>query len=222
MIEIKLIHTHFTEPLDDGLYDYYLAFLPKDLQIKNGQYRRWQDRHTHLFGKIFLIHLANKLGLDGAVLEKLQYTDHNRPFLVGSTDFNISHTGATVACAMVHGAKIGLDIEDYSEVDFADFPKIHNEELWEKIRCSEDPQAAFFDCWTTKESVIKADGKGLSIPLNEIVVEENRAQIGVQEWYTQRLRLYENMSCCLACNQSDFKVVIEKITQKYIYARGIC
>lgn len=222
MTEIKLIYTDFPEPIESDIYQYYLDYLPENLRSKNVRYRRWQDRHTHLFGKILLIRLAIEYGLGSKVLNQLAYTQYDRPYLQEAIDFNISHTGTTVACAITRGAKIGLDIEQYSEVDFSDFSRIHSEEQWRRIESSPDPNHAFFELWTVKESVIKADGKGLSIPLDEIKVEHDSANQGGPIWYLKQLHLRESMAGCMACDKEDFKIFIEKIPKKEIYAKRIC
>lgn len=222
MTEIKLIYTEIPEPLDSVIYDHYLQYLPDKLKTANARYRRWQDRHLHLFGKILLIRLATEYNVGDRMLSKLQYTSHRRPYLPGSIDFNISHTGTTVACAIARDVKIGLDIEIYSQVDFSDFTRIHSEEQWNRINTSDDPQKAFFETWTVKESVIKADGKGLSIPLDEIMIDHDQANSGGQIWHLKRLNLEEYMACCVACDQQEFNIISEKITQEQIYARNIC
>ncbi|MDW3194551.1 MAG: 4'-phosphopantetheinyl transferase superfamily protein [Cytophagales bacterium] len=222
MTEIKLIYVQFPEPLETSIYQYYLEQLPKDLQSKNARYHRWQDRHLHLFGKILLIRLAIEFGIGSQVLSQLAYTKHDRPYLEGEVDFNISHTGTTVACAITRGAKVGLDIERFSEVEISDFGRIHNSEQWNQIKLAKDPQKAFFDFWTVKESVIKADGKGLSIPLDQILIDQNRAFQGNHQWYLQRLDLEDTMACCVASDQKEFKIITEKISREQIYARNVC
>lgn len=222
LTDIKLIYAQFPEPVSADTYQYYLEQLPQNLQLKNARYRRWQDRHTHLFGKILLIHLAIEYGIGRKVLSQLAYNKHDRPYLTGEVDFNISHTGFTVACAITRGAKVGLDIEQYSQVDFSDFGRIHSPQQWDQIKMDKDPQKAFFDFWTVKESVIKADGKGLSIPLDEIVIDQDRAYQGDHQWHLQRIDLEESMACCVASDQPDIKIITEKIRQQQIYARSVC
>lgn len=222
MTEIKLIYAEFPEPLESGVYQYYLNQLPDDLKAQNVKYRRWQDRHTHLFGKILLILLAREYGIDGPILNRLANSQHGRPYLSDPIDFNISHTGTTVACVITRGARVGLDIEQYSEIDFLDFGRIHSDQQWDWIKTSKDPQKAFFEFWTIKESVIKADGKGLSIPLEEISIDQDQAQHGDQIWHLRRLKLEDYMACCVACDQPDFEIISEKIRREQIYARIIC
>lgn len=166
--------------------------------------------------------LADVFGLGNQVLEQIQYSSHDRPYLLSPVDFNISHTGTTVACAMANRVKIGLDIEQYSDVDFSDFQRIHSKDQWDQINAAQNPQEAFFEYWTIKESVIKADGKGLSIPLDEIRIDQGLAWQGDHTWHLQRLDIEEHLACCVACDQPTFKVNIEKITQEQIYARSIC
>ncbi|CAN0202807.1 unnamed protein product, partial [Chrysoparadoxa australica] len=45
-----------------------------------------------------------------------------------------------------------------------------------------NPRQAFYKLWTQKEAVLKADGRGLSIPITEVVINIDRATLGNQNF----------------------------------------
>jgi 4'-phosphopantetheinyl transferase len=82
--------------------------------------------------------------------------------------FNISHSGKYVVCAIC-GSPVGIDVESHQRRDFLEIAQrfFHAEETeYIKSFSTEDERAvAFTDIWTMKESYIKRDGRGLTIPL---------------------------------------------------------
>lgn len=88
--------------------------------------------------------------------------------------FNVSHSHELALFAFTRHRQIGLDIE-YMREDFA------SEEIAERFFSRREVLTllglpahlrteGFFNCWTRKEAYIKADGKGLSIPLDQFDV----------------------------------------------------
>jgi 4'-phosphopantetheinyl transferase len=136
------------------------------------KFRRWEDAQAYLFSKYLLVEALQKYGVGNQILEEMKYTAYNRPYLDLPTaiDFNISHAGNYIICAVTDHGKIGVDIEKIHEVDISDFSGQLTEEELLLIKEAPDKYAEFFRIWTIKEAVIKADGRGLSIPLNEIAI----------------------------------------------------
>ena len=84
--------------------------------------------------------------------------------------FNLSHTGGLVVCVAGRVRQLGVDVENMSR-------KTSHQELarrffalaeYEYLRTLPPnlQREAFFRIWTLKEAYIKADGRGLSIPLD--------------------------------------------------------
>lgn len=208
---INIFYTKFSKELPKKIYDNYLEKLPFQLKEKNKKFIRWQDRHAHLFGKILLIEALMYYGYPPDSLEKLQYNASDRPYLNEEIDFNISHSGAFVICAIASNVKLGIDIEKIQKIDFLDFEKVMTGEQWEDIKNSINPISSFYKYWTIKESVIKADSRGLSIPLLDIHVKENIVKLDNHTWYLKELNFNKNYLAYLASNKNDFTVnVIEK------------
>jgi 4'-phosphopantetheinyl transferase len=93
---------------------------------------------------------------------------HGRPHLVGTgLHASISHAGEYAAVALSDVAPIGVDIERIGRVAYAPL-------LGAVCTASErrhvTSDADFYAYWTRKESVLKATGIGLSLPMTDVVV----------------------------------------------------
>jgi len=96
---------------------------------------------------------------------RLQTPEHVRPL-----SFNLSHSGSWGLVAVATAGNIGVDIEEIRTLDrmerlaqdtFAPGEYAELSAIDEMRRLD-----GFFACWTRKEALIKADGRGLEIPLN--------------------------------------------------------
>ncbi|ETT49255.1 hypothetical protein BSK66_16675 [Paenibacillus odorifer] len=85
----------------------------------------------------------------------------------GTVEFNISHSGEWVVCALDE-LPIGIDIEQIQQADLNIAKRFFSQDEYVQLtECEEmGRMSLFFDLWTLKESYIKAIGKGLSLPLN--------------------------------------------------------
>lgn len=108
---------------------------------------------------------------------------HRRPELCGDVartfpdiDFNLSSTAGYVACAVASGLRVGVDIEAPDRVGGR---KADNEAVGELVFTAEerswlaqqaDPHARFYQLWTLKEAIAKADGEGLGLPFERLRV----------------------------------------------------
>ena len=164
---IDLYYAHFSQPFETVKYQAYLQLLPQEMQHKVGRYMRWQDAHSSLIGKLLLIEGLKKYGYDHTRLQDIRYSKYDRPYL-DDLEFNISHSGQYVLCALSNNAKIGVDVEEVRPIDFNDFDRQFTKAEWDVIHSFADPLHGFYNMWTKKEAIVKADGKGLNIPLEDI------------------------------------------------------
>jgi len=150
---------HFTAAVSRGL--------PADLVKRAQQYRRWQDAQAFLIGKLLLRKGLIELGFHERILEEIRYTEFGRPYLHAGVDFNISHAGRFVVAVFSANARIGVDIEAVNEVRLEDFTSCFTGRELERLSVSPRFLFDFFTIWTIKEAVIKADGRGLQVPLHQ-------------------------------------------------------
>lgn len=86
--------------------------------------------------------------------------------------FNMSHTKGCVCCALAD-QPVGVDVELQRPMKHRDqvVERFSEEEhrLWEQTS-KEQRERLFFQLWVLKESYVKADGRGLRIPLSSFTV----------------------------------------------------
>lgn len=168
-----------------------------------------KDRQLSLFGKLLLMEVAKNFGLEKDILNQISYTAYNRPYLKGDIDFNISHSGSCVILAMSNMGKVGIDIEEVKAIDIEDFQVFFTLEEFTDIRQSVDSRTSFYHWWTQKESLMKADGRGMNISPNEISIQGNRSCIQNCTWYLTPICIPGSYSVHLATSWLPSEKVID-------------
>ncbi|WP_109299255.1 4'-phosphopantetheinyl transferase superfamily protein [Aquimarina sp. AU474] len=208
---IDIFYSEFNEPLSNEYWSVYLNMLTDDLRKKALSYNRWQDRHAYVFGKLLLLQGLSMHGFDKDVFSQIKYTKYGKPFLEGNINFNISHSAKRVVCAVGENVQLGIDVEAIENVNFNDFENVMTDSQWQFIHNSYNPLKSFFSLWTMKESVIKADGRGLSIPLLEIHIDNNIVRYERKTWHLKELYFDNNTCSCLATNLPNSPVRFTKV-----------
>jgi len=105
------------------------------------------------------------------------YSSYGKPFLVSypGLHFNLSHADAVVVVAVSTSHRVGIDVEPLPQdatVDSVAGLVFSDPELAALHRVGGMLRRRLFArLWTRKEAYIKADGRGVSLPLREIDVE---------------------------------------------------
>jgi 4'-phosphopantetheinyl transferase len=110
---------------------------------------------------------------------RFSYTSYGKPLLAdehraSGVRFNLAHSHGLALLAVTLGREVGVDLEHVRG-------NIEGEQLAERFfsPCEiadlfalppELRREAFFRCWTRKEAYIKANGQGLSLPLDQFDV----------------------------------------------------
>lgn len=151
----------------------------------------------------------SELGFEEGIIEKINYDKYNNPFLNNSVYFNISHSGSYVLCVLSQRTKVGIDIEKIVPVKIQDFKNQFTGDERISIESSADKYKSFFSYWTKKEAVIKADGRGLSIPLNTISITFGGAYVENTFWFLKDIKLIDNYMIHLATRKKvdDIKII---------------
>ncbi len=104
---------------------------------------------------------------------------HGKPFLQYPASqplhFNVAHSQQCAVYAVSRDFEVGIDLEgDREHADYLMLAKriCSPEEFTTFQQLPQDKhKAAFFSCWTRKEAVVKAEGKGLLVlPLKQLTV----------------------------------------------------
>jgi len=129
-------------------------------------------KNQFVLSRSFLrILLGKYLGIEPAEL-RFHVSANGKPELPGSgLYFNLSHTEGTTTIAVTQAGRVGVDVERIREnlkpLELAERFFSSKEVAWLKAQPAAEQFSAFFACWATKESYIKAWGEGLSMPLQE-------------------------------------------------------
>jgi 4'-phosphopantetheinyl transferase len=225
-MSLHLYSTLFPEPLSPTVFQELLSRLPVTLQKKVLAYRRWQDAYGSLFGKLLLEKALRQAGFS-ADLTDLRVTEYGRPYLEGcggaypeaapgnvaGADFNISHSGNRVVCILSTQGRVGIDLEKAGDVAIDDFQSQFTAAEWTAIKGAAMPLHMFYYYWTAKESLIKADGRGLQIPLNSLEVG-GRPSVLVdgQPWYIRDMPIFPHYACHIACEHPIDLAITEEIS----------
>ncbi|WP_209403889.1 4'-phosphopantetheinyl transferase superfamily protein [Pseudozobellia sp. WGM2] len=200
----KIFYTYISEENHNQLLNNFLPCFSKELQRDILKYRKWQDVQLSLLGKL-LLQLGLKRIHVSFRLENLIYNSYGKPFLNnGSIQFNISHSAEIVACVLVDSCEVGIDIEKVTEIDISDFKSQMLLSEWERIMNSSNRKVAFFEYWTQKEAVIKANGMGLAIPIKSFEVVEGKSYCNGIDFSLREVLLDENYKCYLAFNNGNY------------------
>jgi 4'-phosphopantetheinyl transferase len=107
------------------------------------------------------------------------YNQYGKPFIStaqnhGALTFNLSHSNGMALYAVARRRRVGIDVEHMRE-DFATLEvaeRFFSKDEFEAVKAvaSDKRTKAFFDCWSRKESYIKAIGMGVSYPLGGFAV----------------------------------------------------
>lgn len=173
---ITLHYIHLKSPLTQKVFNSYLNLVPADEQQRILRFLRWEDAHGCLLGKIALLK-AFEVNSISMHLSEIKRTEFGKPYLTGEYFFNISHTNNLVVCGVNAGNRIGVDAEKIKPVLLDDFENQFNVNELAQIRSSVNPNLTFFKYWCIKEAAVKADGRGLSIPLHDVCIEDEQVTI---------------------------------------------
>lgn len=117
----------------------------------------------------------------------------------GPFSFNLSHSADHALCAIAGFSTVGIDIESVKESRdlvpiarrfFSETERANLLALPPALQCP-----AFYQCWTSKEALLKAWGTGLITPLDKFTVsvlpgKTEVCHIDLPEWSATPWRLY--------------------------------
>lgn len=193
-------------------WNFYYGQLPFSLQNINVKYRNVQDRQRHLFGKLLLQKALFDQGYSTTILENINLTKYQKPFLNDRISFNISHSGEYVVCAISNTTEIGIDIELKKSIpNIIDYKYIFSEKEFASINTSQNAADKFYQLWTRKESILKADGCGLVDNLSELCVDKSPVCFKGRTWFLYDLLIESSYGFSLAATIENAKIKYAKI-----------
>jgi len=160
------------------LIDNFLGILDEAEKVRCARYHFEADRRKFILRRGVLRQLLGKyLNIEPS---QLRYTtnEFGKPALDqcfgSSLQFNLSSSGEATLLAFAQVRRVGIDIERVRQ-DFETGPIAERFfSAAEQASLSQLPAGqrvrGFYHCWTRKEAVIKALGRGLSLPLDSFDV----------------------------------------------------
>jgi 4'-phosphopantetheinyl transferase len=151
-----------TKTVDIGVLQQLEKIISTERRGKIKKYHFEEDKKRSIMAEVLLRHSLKK---DFGITKN----SYGKPMLKNfeQIHFNLAHSGDWVVCG-VSDVPIGIDVEiiksndlDVAKAFFtsSEYKDILNQPKEQQIKY-------FYKIWTLKESYVKAEGKGLSIPLN--------------------------------------------------------
>jgi len=190
----------------------YINMLPSYMQTKVLRYKRWEDAQASLLGKLLLLESFNFIDGPQHTLADVQYSGFHRPFINNSMDFNISHSGNYVVCAISEDTRLGIDVEEIKSLQLEDFQSQFSQLDWNRIIEAENSCHEFYNFWTKKEALIKADGRVMHVPLCDINVFDETCVLDNKTWHTHKFSFSPNYAAHLATESQDIEINIVPVT----------
>ncbi|GAA0406791.1 4'-phosphopantetheinyl transferase family protein [Paenibacillus motobuensis] len=178
MLEIYMTPLqHNMNPLH---FENLLRLLPLFKQDQIRKFARREDAYRSLIADILSRWLiCDYLSIANEKLQIMQNA-YGKPILQSNEGlhFNHSHSGQWIVSA-ISDAPVGIDIEQMSNIDLGIADRFFSEQ--EVMDLREIPVEVrsdyFFELWTIKESYIKAEGRGLSLPLSSFTIRKQGGEI---------------------------------------------
>lgn len=149
---------------------------------------------------------------------RLARSGHGKPHVVTPPDgrlpwFNVSHSGNYSAIVIDPGGPVGIDLEeirpDVATEDIAERFFSPREHRWLLDQPFHRRAEQFFRLWVLKEAVVKADGRGLSMPFAETEIEfiEDKPRLYSRTWRLEELDFIDGYRSAVALSNVSHLVV---------------
>jgi 4'-phosphopantetheinyl transferase len=202
--------------------------LTPEEQLRAGRFRIEEDRLRFQIARAATRRiLGSYLGLPPQNVG-IELNRFGKPQLDASTvpgdrrvHFNLSHSGSWILAAFARSFPVGIDVEQIR-------PERVTEDLIGHIMGERERRAlqavpgqqrvgAFFNCWTSKEALLKGLGLGLSVPVRAIEVAIDPRQPArlidaplehcPADWQLRRLEIGAPYAATLAFRAPDAQIV---------------
>ena len=172
MTDTKVYFADITSLKDDAIFSEYYAKMPQYRREKIDRCKLRDDKIRSLGAGILQSRALWSFGIDKNI--EIEFGKNGKPFLKGIKDvyFNLSHSGDLVMCA-ISMREIGCDVETVRKSRFGVEKRFFTPEECDFVgrgESEEEKNERFFKIWTLKESLIKANGAGLSLSLGDFSV----------------------------------------------------
>jgi len=214
MLDIFTVETR--NSLEKDRFDKLLRYISSEKKARLSRFYRFEDAQRSLLGDLLARYtICRRLGIKNSDLV-FGLSDYGKPILLvpSGINFNIAHSGNWVVCA-VNDNPVGIDVEVMKPIDLQIAKSYFSQEEYDTL-INQPPEMRmkyFYSLWTLKESYIKAEGKGFSIPLGSFTIQADMNIIsrstGSKD-YNFLLHNLDSTTICATCS-------VDKHLQKYFY-----
>ncbi len=151
----------------------------------------------HVLGKWLTFSLLSMYGITPENMKNIARSQYGKPFLPGApVSFNISHSDSLIVGVATLYGEIGVDVEHIRPVDWKQYEDCFSINEWRTISFTDDPHRKLLEAWTKKESLVKADGRGLQITLTDVILNEERGIIAGEKknWHIREIPIQGYMA----------------------------
>ena len=210
MITAYFIHVNNLP--DEYVFNKLLGKLDDGTRKKILIYKSRKEQWMRICGKHLLYKLLRDCNTDQRIsFNDIKYNTWGKPYFNDDFDFSIAHSGNMVVCAGIKGGKIGVDIEIKEDRNTENLREYFTDAEWGKIS-ADNSNATFYKLWVRKEACLKAIGKGLFQPLNEIDVIGREVTSGCSKWYLHDIQLKDGYAACIATDMQNTGVNIAEVS----------
>ncbi|MCW3072750.1 MAG: 4-phosphopantetheinyl transferase [Bacteroidetes bacterium] len=192
------------------------SFLPEQTIKKSSRFHFKKDADIYLLGQLLILRMLRDNNYSLNSLYELKLNEYGKPFIDNKFHFNISHSKDLIVGICTVEGSVGIDIEAVEPVNMEDFKDVLTEQEWLGVTQPLTGIENFYKIWTSKEAVMKADGRGLSIPLKEVNIEKSKIILSAKEWNVKEILINNEYKLHIA---ADF--IIKDLQTQFIRAAGL-
>lgn len=178
MVETVLLDVSLLK--DPDVFTAYYENMPAYRKAKTDRIRPENEKRLSLGTGIVLNQALTDAGL--GTDHEIAFGRCGKPYFPDLKDrfqFSLSHSGTYAFCVYSYDPEgrvvpVGCDIQEIRSTDIEKMLKhFHPHEREQLLSCTDpaERKEMFFRLWTLKESVIKADGRGMSLPLSDFCID---------------------------------------------------
>ena len=141
---LKILYTSLNEDFHKSLIQKMKEEFPEEFVKKATRYKRWQDCQASILGRL-LLERGCELLKHNFNQRQVTLDENDKPFLESNElNFNISHSGSIVICAISKTIELGIDVELIKEIEISDFRGQMTKNEWQNVMNSENRKQSFF------------------------------------------------------------------------------
>lgn len=165
---------------------------------------------TKTYARAMLLRLMDRHQISE---HKINHTFWGKPYITGEFSFTISHSKNLVTVAGGSIKTLGIDVENHKAISLEELDGCFTPAEIDIIRKDPSPDRKTIHYWCCKEAALKADGRGLSVPMDSVTVSPamDTATIEVLDNYILiELPLHQDYACWLALPDKNIALHVEQ------------